>query len=117
MKDRFISGYNDFVLPFVIGMSFILIYLAIGIIRVIAQLPAQDRKKFFLSLINPKLWIINLKDIICDVLLHTRIWKRKPLLRHGCLYRTDCPLSTIRYSSVFSSWKQTIPSEAHSSSS
>ena len=80
MKDRFISGYNDFVLPFVIGMSFILIYLAIGIIRVIAQLPAQDRKKFFLSLINPKLWIINLKDIICDVLLHTRIWKRKPLL-------------------------------------
>ena len=80
MKDRFISGYNDFVLPFVIGMSFILIYLAIGIIRVIAQLPAQDRKKFFLSLINPKLWIINLKDIICDVLLHTKIWKRKPLL-------------------------------------
>ena len=80
MKDRFISGYNDFVLPFVIGMSFILIYLAVGIIRVIAQLPAQDRKKFFLSLINPKLWIINLKDIICDVLLHTRIWKRKPLL-------------------------------------
>lgn len=80
MKDRFISGYNDFVLPFVIGMSFILVYLAIGIIRVIVQLPARDRKKFFLSLINPRLWVINLKDIICDVLLHTKIWKRKPLL-------------------------------------
>lgn len=80
MKDRFISGYNDFVLPFVIGMSFILVYLAIGIIRVIVQLPARDRKKFFLSLINPRLWVINIKDIICDVLLHTKIWKRKPLL-------------------------------------
>ena len=63
-----------------IGMIFILSYLAIGIIRVIIQLPAKDRKKFFLSLINPRLWIINLRDIICDVLLHTKIWKRKPLL-------------------------------------
>ena len=54
-----------------IGMIFILSYLAIGIIRVIIQLPAKDRKKFFLSLINPRLWIINLRDIICDVLLHT----------------------------------------------
>ena len=80
MKDRFISGYNDFVLPFVIGMIFIITYLVIGIIRVIVQLPAADRKKFFLSLINPRLWVINLKDIICDVLLHTKIWKRKPLL-------------------------------------
>ena len=80
MKDRFISGYNDFVLPFLIGMIFILAYLLIGIVRVIIQLPPSDRKKFFLSLINPKLWIINLKDIICDVLLHTKIWKRKPLL-------------------------------------
>ena len=61
-------------------MIFIITYLVIGIIRVIVQLPAADRKKFFLSLINPRLWVINLKDIICDVLLHTKIWKRKPLL-------------------------------------
>ena len=63
-----------------IGMIFILSYLVIGIVRVIIQLPYKDRKKFFLSLINPKLWIKNLRDIICDVLLHTKIWKRKPLL-------------------------------------
>lgn len=80
MKDRFISGYHDFVLPFMIGMIFLLAYLAIGIIRVIIQLPVQDRKKFFISLINPRLWVLNLKDIICDVLIHTKIWKRKPLL-------------------------------------
>ena len=80
MQDRFISGYHDFVLPFMIGMIFILSYLVIGIVRVIIQLPYKDRKKFFLSLINPKLWIKNLRDIICDVLLHTKIWKRKPLL-------------------------------------
>lgn len=80
MKDRFLTGYHDFVIPFMVGMIFILTYLAIGVIRVIIQLPKEDRKKFFLSLINPKKLFKNFKDIINDVLLHTKIWKRKPLL-------------------------------------
>lgn len=80
MKERFISGYHDFVLPFMIGMTFILIYCLIGIIKTIIQLSAADRKKFFISLVNPVAWYKNIKDIICDVLLHVKIWKRKPLL-------------------------------------
>lgn len=80
MKERFASGYHEFVIPFMIGMTFILIYLAIGLIRVIVQLPASDRKKFFISLINPAKLFKNIRDIICDVLLHVKIWKRKPLL-------------------------------------
>lgn len=80
MKERFISGYHDFVIPFMVGMTFILLYLLIAVIKVIIQLPAQDRKKFFLSLINPVVLFKDIRDIICDVLLHTKIWKRKPLL-------------------------------------
>lgn len=80
MKDRFLTGYHDFVIPFMVGMIFILSYLIIGIIRVVIQLPKEDRKKLFLSLINPRLLWKNFKDIVCDVLLHVKIWKRKPLL-------------------------------------
>lgn len=80
MKERFASGYNDFVLPFMLGMIFILIYLLVAIIRVIIQLPPKDRKKYLLSLINPVILVKDIKDIICDVLLHVKIWKRKPLL-------------------------------------
>lgn len=80
MKERFASGYNDFVLPFMLGMIFILIYLLVAIIRVIIQLPPKDRKRYLLSLINPVILVKDIRDIICDVLLHVKIWKRKPLL-------------------------------------
>ncbi len=80
MQERFITGYNDFVLPFMIGMTFIIVYLVLGVIKVIIELPAKDRKKLFLACINPVIWLKTIKDIICDVLLHVKIWKRKPLL-------------------------------------
>ncbi len=80
MKERFLSGYSDFVLPFMFGMTFIIIYLLIGVIRIFIHLPANDKKKFLLSLINPKIWIKNFWDIVCDVLIHIKIFKRKPLL-------------------------------------
>lgn len=80
MRERFISGYNDFVIPFMAGMIFILVYLAVALLRLIFQLPARDRKKFFLSLLNPKILLKNLRDIVCDCLLHVKIFKRNPLL-------------------------------------
>lgn len=80
MKERFASGYNDFVLPFMLSMIFILVYLLVAIIRVIIQLPPKDRKRYLLSLINPVILVKDIKDIICDVLFHVKIWKRKPLL-------------------------------------
>lgn len=78
--DRIPSSYSNFVLPFVIGISFILIYLLVGFIRIIYHLPHHDKKRFFLSLFNPKTAAKNVKDIFFDCLLHTKIWKRKPLL-------------------------------------
>ena len=76
--DRYPNSCNHFVLPFVIGISFILVYLLIGLIRVLYHLTGEDRIKLLKSLFIPKTALKNLKDIFCDCLLHTKIWKRKP---------------------------------------
>lgn len=78
--DRIPNSYSNFVLPFVIGMTFILTYLLIGLIRILYHLSGKERKKLFISLFTPKTIVKNLKDIFCDCLLHLKIWKRKPLL-------------------------------------
>ncbi len=48
--------------------------------RILLQLPAEDRKRFLKSLITPKTMLKNVKDIFCDCLLHVKIWKRNKLL-------------------------------------
>jgi Fe-S oxidoreductase len=78
--DRVPSGYSNFVMPFVAGFIFILVYLTIGFIRVIHHVPWVDRRKFLISLVTPTTLLKNIKDIIFDCLLHVKIWKRKPLL-------------------------------------
>jgi len=80
MRERFLTGYNNFVLPFVIGMLFILIYCIIGMSRILLQLSGEDRKRFFISLVTPKTAWKNIKDIFCKCLLHVDIWKRNKLL-------------------------------------
>lgn len=72
--------FDPFVLPFVLGMSFVLLYCFIGMIRIIWQLPKEDRRKFGRSLITPKIAWKNIKDLFNDCLFHVKIWKRKPLL-------------------------------------
>ena len=78
--DRIPSGYSNFVIPFVVGVSFMLIWLTVGLIRLLAKIPADDRRRFGKSLITPKIALKNIKDLFCDCLFHTKIWKRKPLL-------------------------------------
>lgn len=78
--DRIPSGYSNFVIPFVVGISFMLIWLTVGLIRLLAKIPADDRRRFWKSLITPKIALKNIKDLFCDCLFHTKIWKRKPLL-------------------------------------
>lgn len=78
--DRIPSGYSNFVIPFVVGISFMLIWLTVGLIRLMAKIPAKDRRRFWKSLITPKIALKNIKDLFCDCLFHTKIWKRKPLL-------------------------------------
>lgn len=78
--DRIPSSYSHFVLPFVVGILFFLIWITVGFIRIQIQMSRAERRKFWTSLINPLTAGKNIKDLFCDCLLHTKIWKRKPLL-------------------------------------
>ena len=72
--------FHPFVLPFVLGMAFVLTYCLVGLIRVISQLPKDDRKKFWRSLVTPKTAWANIRDLFGDCLFHVKIWKRNPIL-------------------------------------
>ncbi len=78
--DRIPSGYSNFVIPFVVGICFMLCWLSVGLVRLIAKIPVHDRRKLWVSLFNPKIAAKNIRDLFCDCLFHTKIWKRKPLL-------------------------------------
>ena len=78
--DRFSSGFHPFVLPFLIGMLFVLGYCLYGIIRILFQLPGEDRRKFLISLVTPKTAWKNVKDIFLNCLLHVKLWKRNKVL-------------------------------------
>ena len=80
MIDRVASGFHPFVLPFVFGMVFVLSYCVYGIIKILVQLSAEDRKRFLLSLIHPVTAWKNIKDIFLNCLIHVKLWKRNPLL-------------------------------------
>ena len=72
--------FHPFVLPFVLGMAFVLTFCVVGLLRVIGQLPKDDRKKFWRSLVTPKTAWANIRDLVGDCLFHVKIWKRNPVL-------------------------------------
>ena len=72
--------FHPFVLPFVLGMAFVLTYCVVGLLRVIGQLPKDDRKKFWRSLVTPRTAWANVRDLVGDCLFHVKIWKRNPVL-------------------------------------
>lgn len=80
MRDLYPSGFNSFVTPFMIGMLFVLGWCLVSAVRVMAELPREDRKKLFLSFLNPRIMAKNVKDWFCDCLFHVKLWKRNKLL-------------------------------------
>lgn len=72
--------FHPFVLPFVLGMAFVLTYCLVGLLRIIVQLPKDDRKQFWRSLVTPKTAWANIRDLFGDCLFHVKIWKRNPIL-------------------------------------
>ena len=80
MRERFASGFDPFVIPFLIGMVFVLSYCLVAMVRVIFQLPKADRKRFLLSLITPKYIWMNIRDIFLNCLIHVKLWKRNKVL-------------------------------------
>lgn len=77
MKERF--SYDPFVLPYTIGLIFVLSYLLIAFIRTVKSLPLEDRKKLGKHIFSKNIFI-TAKDVFADCLLHVKIWKRNPLL-------------------------------------
>jgi len=80
MRERFVSGFDPFVLPFLAGMIFVLGYCLFGIVRILIQLPREDRRRFLLSLITPSTALGNIRDIFLNCLLHVKLWKRNRVL-------------------------------------
>ena len=78
--DRIPSGYSHFVIPFTVGITFLLCWIGVGCVRLLAAIPKEDRLKFWKSLFLPKTIVKNLKDLFGDCLFHVKIWQRKPLL-------------------------------------
>ncbi len=80
MKERILAAYDPFVLPFVFGMTFVLLYCLVSLIRVLIQLSPADRRKFALSLITPTTILKNIRDLFRDCLFHVKLWKRNRVL-------------------------------------
>ena len=80
MIDRFSSGFHPFVIPFLAGMAFVLGYSLFGIVKILMQLSARDRRRFFVSLVTPRTALKNVRDIFCDCLFHVKLWKRNRVL-------------------------------------
>lgn len=80
MTERFATGFHPFVIPFLVGMAFVLVVCAIKAIRVILELDKENRKKLFISFLKVNVLIKDVIDIILDCLIHVRLWKRNHVL-------------------------------------
>ena len=78
MRERL--NYDHFVLPFTIGLVYIIAFLTVATIRVIKSLPYEDKKKLGKSIFNIKILYINIKEIFSECLFHRKIFKKNSLL-------------------------------------
>ena len=80
MIERITQGYDPFILPFMFGLSFLLLYLGIGVVRIIAiQLSWNEKKMLVRHIFSFKIFK-TLWDIIIDCLIHVKIFKKNILL-------------------------------------
>ncbi len=75
MKERVVLGFDWFVLPFSIAMSFILIYIIYSVYKIFKRISSDERKLVFSHIFSfeifTTIWII-----IKDTLLHVKIFKK-----------------------------------------
>ena len=79
MRERLIESYDPFVLPYTIGLIFVLTYLVIALIRVIKKLPNDDKFKLIRHIFSLKIFK-SVWEIFVECLLHRKIWKKNRLL-------------------------------------
>jgi Fe-S oxidoreductase len=76
-RERF--SYDPLVLPFLLGLIFIVTYLALGAIRMIKNLPAEDKIRLGKSFFSKQI-LLSIREIFNECLLHLRIFKKNPVL-------------------------------------
>jgi len=73
-------NFNLFVLPFFLGLLYVVFAIARSWFRWIKALPATDKVKLASGIRRPQRVLAALKEIFFEGLLHRRMWKRNPLL-------------------------------------
>jgi len=73
-------NFNLFVLPFFLGLLYMVATLGKGWYRWIKALPAIDKVKFVAGIRHPWQILSALKEVVMESLVHRRMWKRNPLL-------------------------------------
>lgn len=79
MKERLLTNFDPFVLPYIIGLVFILTYMMVALIRIVKALPGDDKIKFFKHIFSLK-FFTSLIEIFVECLLHRKIWQKNRLL-------------------------------------
>ncbi len=73
------DNFNIFVIPFTLGMTFVIIWLLATIVRLWRHMPQADRRRVRHSILT----VSTLRaagEIVAEVLIHRRIWKRNKFL-------------------------------------
>lgn len=73
-------NFNPFVLPFFLGLIFVVIYILWCWYSWVQQLPADDRKKLGASTRNPIVLMKSAGEVFMEGLIHRKMWKQNPLL-------------------------------------
>jgi len=75
MQERLVTSFDPFVLPYTIGLVFVVTYLFIALLRVVKALPNDDKFKLIKHIFSLRIFI-SAKEILMECLLHRKIWKK-----------------------------------------
>jgi Fe-S oxidoreductase len=73
-------NFNLFVLPFLLGLIYLVLVVARNFYQWIRALPPKDKIKLASGLRSPKQVAGILYEIFMEALIHRRMWKRNPLM-------------------------------------
>jgi Fe-S oxidoreductase len=73
-------NFNLFVLPFFLGLIYVILFIARSFYIWIKALPPKDKIKLAAGLRSPKQVLGILSEIFMEALIHRKMWKQNPLL-------------------------------------
>lgn len=73
-------NFNLFVLPFSLGLIYVVFAIGKSWYKWIKALPSKDKVKFAAGIRNPRLFLSALSEVFMEGLIHRRMWKKNPML-------------------------------------